>query len=374
MLHVDIPTQPELKALVAQRNPACVSIYLETTPQTQHIGEAGIVLSNLIKEADDQLEKAGIDKRTRWAITEQLEEVSEDEDFWTYQANSLAIFVTPDSHRSYRLPTTLQSMVQVSDRFHLKQLIRAVTVPQHAFVLALAENEVRVIEVFSDMPAVEIKVPDMPTDAAHAVGTSTVNTRSHSSGRLHGSEGQKVNLRKFCRKVDAALRPLLAGRHEPLILAATEPLQSIYRSVNSYPEFTSQVIATSPVREPAHELAAAARPIMHERHQNSIESFTELYLAREKEGRATSDIAHAARAATFGAVDSLLIDIDEVVPGAIDEETGAVSFADSDSADSYGVVAEIAGRTLAMGGQVIGVRKDDIPGGKPLAAILRYAV
>ncbi len=113
---------------------------------------------------------------------------------------------------------------------------------------------------------------------------------------------------------------------------------------------------------------------MDERHQKSIVSFTEFYVAREKEGRATSDIAQAARAATFGAVDSLLIDIDEVVPGTIDEETGAVSFADSDSADSYGVVAEIAGRTLAMGGQVIGVRKDDIPDGMPLAAILRYAV
>ena len=374
MLHVDIPTLPEIQTLVAQRNRASVSIYLKTTPQTQHIGKAGIVLSNLIKEADGQLEKAGVDKRERWAIVEQLEEVSQDEDFWKYQASSLAIFATPDSHRSYRLPNKLSAMVQVADRFHLKPLIRAISVQQHAFVLALAENEVRLIEVFSDMPAAEVKVPDMPKDAASAVGSATVNTGSQSSGRQHGGDGQKVYQRKFCRMVDAALRPVLAGRHEPLILAAAEPLLSIYRSVNTYPEFAAQAIESSPERTPEHELAAAARPILDQRHQQSIEAFKALYRERENEGRATSDVAMAARAATFGAIDTLVVDIEEVLIGRIDEQTGEVAFAEQESADTYGIVDEIAGRTLAMGGKVIGERKSDIPGGGSLAAVLRYKI
>lgn len=374
MLHVDIPTLPEIQRLFAQRHRASVSIYLETTPQTQHIGEAAIVLSNLIKEADGQLEAAGVDKRERWAIVEQLEEVSEDEDFWKYQANSLAIFATPESHRSYRLPNKLTAMVQVADRFHLKPLIRAVSVEQHAFVLALAENEVRLIEVFSDMPAAEVRVPGMPKDAASALGTATVNTRSQQSGRQHGSEGQKIYLRKFCRMLDASLRPLLSGRHEPLILAATEPLLSIYSSVNTYPEFASQAIETSPVRIPEHELAAAARPILDQRHAKSIEAFKALFSERENDGRATTDVAMAARAATFGAIDTLVVDIDEVVIGRIDEQSGEVTFADEPSAETYGIVDEIAGRTLAMGGRVIGERKAFIPGGGSLAAVLRYAV
>ena len=374
MLHADIPTLPEIQTLVAQRHPASVSIYLETTPQTQHIGKAEIALANLIKEAESQLEQIGIDKRQRWAIIEQLQEVSEDDHFWKYQANSLAIFATPDSHRSYRLPNKLTNMVQVSDRFHLKPLIRAISVQQHAFVLALAENEVRFIEVFSDMPAAEIKVPDMPDDAASAVGTATVNTRSHSSGRLHGSEGQKVHLRKFCRMVDAALRPVLSGRHEPLILAATEPLLSIYRSVNTYPEFATQVIETSPVRIPVHELADDARPILDQRHEASMEAFKALYSEREKDGRATSDVAMAARAATFGAIDTLVVDIDEVLAGRVDEQSGEVTFAEREGAEFYGIVDEIAGRTLATGGTVIGERRANIPGDGSLAAVLRYKI
>ncbi len=374
MLHVDIPTLPEIQQLFAERDAACVSIYLETTPHTQHVGEAGIALSNLIKEADAQLERGGLDKRARQALAEQFEAVVEDEDFWKFQANSLAIFATPHSQRSYRLPNRLTPMVQVADRFHLKPLIRAVSVPQHAFVLALAENEVRLIEVFSDMPAEVVNVPDMPSDAASAVGTATVNTRSHSSGRLHGAEGQKVNLRKFCRKVDAALRPLLAGRHEPLILAAAEPLLSIYRTVNSYPGFCEETIETSPVRISPGQLAEAARPILDGLHVASVAGFHALYEAREQDGRATSQLDRAARAATFGAIHTLLVDIDEVITGTIDEESGIIALSDEVGHSTYGIVDEIAGRALTTGARVIGVRKADLPGEGSLAAVLRYAI
>ena len=373
MLHVDIPTQPELSGLIAARGPAHVSLYLPTTPETQHIDAARIALGNLLREAEEQLAAADTPKRTVWPISEQVQDLIDDDEFWKFQANSVAVFVTPDSLRTFRLPNHLTRMVQVSDRFHLKPLIRAVSVPQHAFVLALEEGGVRLIEVFADMPADEVRVPGMPKDAASAVGTANVNSRS-ASGRIHGSEGQKVRLRQYARKVDAALRPVLAGRHEPLILAAGDPMLSIYRSVNSYPGFADGAIETSPARMTPGEIAQAARTILDRQHAARLAGFATLYANREKEGRATGDVAQAARAATFGAIDTLLIDIDEVLPGTVDDATGAVTFAEAAGADSYGIVDEIAGRVLATGGQVLGVRREDIPGGGSLAAVLRYAV
>lgn len=373
MLYVDIPTRPELTGLVAARGPAHVSLYLPTTPETQHIEAARIGLGNLLREAEAQLEAAGTAKRTIWPISEQVQDLIDDEEFWRLQANSLAVFVTPEGLRSYRLPNSLTKMVQVSDRFHLKPLIRAVSVPQHAFVLALEENGVRLIEVFADMPAQEVRVPGMPKDAASAVGTANVNSRS-ASGRIQGGEGQKVRLRQYARKIDAALRPVLAGRQEPLIVAATEPMLSIWRSVNSHPELAAEAIETSPARMTPAELAQAARTILDGQHAARVTDFARLFDARGAEARATADIAQAARAATFGAVDTLLVDIDEVVAGTVDDATGAVSFSQGGSADSYGVVDEIAGRVLATGGSVIGVRRDEIPGGGSLAAVLRYAV
>ena len=160
----------------------------------------------------------------------------------------------------------------------------------------------------------------------------------------------------------------------PLILAATEPLLSVFRSVNSHDTLVGDAIHTSPVRMTPAELADAARPILDTLHRQIIAATHDAYAAFENEGRATTQTARAARAATFGAVDTLLVDIDEVMPGRVDETTGEITLADHESADTYGIVDEIAGRVLSTGGRVLAVRRDEIPQKASLAAILRYAI
>jgi hypothetical protein len=372
MLYVDLPTTADLRDLATKRHEASVSLYLATTPQTQHIGEARTRLGHLLKEAEVQLEAAGTAKRTIWPISEQVNDLIDDDGFWERQANGLAILVTPERLLSFRLPTALTDTVQVSDRFHLKPLMRAVSFPQAAYVLALEENRVRLIEVSADMPAAEVRIPDMPRDAAAVAGTANVNSRS-ASGRIHGDEGQNVRLRQYARRVDAALRPFLAGREEPLILAAADPMLSLFRSTATYPRLARDAIVKSPVRMSEGELAAEARPILDKLHADRLAEVRALYDARGNSGRATTDVADAARAATAGAVEILMVDIDRTVPGTVDD-AGAVTFAEAASADSYGVIDEIAGRVLLSGGAVVGARAGDLPGDTGLAAILRYAV
>lgn len=372
MLYVDIPTQAELADLVRARAEGSVSIYLPTTNVTSEIAQAQIEFSNLAREATGQLEAAGMDKRRLAALDEQLASLIDDQDFWAHQATSLAVLATPDRIRTYRLPTRLPASVHVSDRFHLKPLYRLAAQPDHAFVLALEENGVRLIEVFNGMEPREVRVPGMPKDAGSATGRSNVGSRSP-RGRLTGGEGEGVRLRQYARRVDDALRPVLAGRSEPLILAATHPIGPIYRAVASYPFFAEEGITKSPGALSPLELARAARPIVDGLHAARIAAFGELFDARGQAGRASADVATLARAATFGAVDTLVADIDEVLPGTVDDETGAVTFAEAAGADSYGIIDEIAGRVLLSGGRVIGVRRDEVPGGAMLAGILRYA-
>jgi hypothetical protein len=314
-----------------------------------------------------------MDKRRLAALMEHLDDLADDDGFWRLQANSLAVLATPDALRTFRLANKLMPMVDVSDRFHLKPLLRAITFPQSAFVLALSENAVRLLEVSADLPPSIVKVEGLPRDAASAVGKSTLNDSSP-SGRIHGSEGQNVRFRQYARRVDAALRQVLAGRDLPLILAGTGRLPSIYRSVNSYPHLLEETIENSPDRMSEAELAQATRPILDATYQAELAKFRALFEARASDGRATSDLSDAARAATYGAIETLLVDIDVVVSGTVDEATGSISFAESADATSYGIVDEIAGRALAGGAQVLGVRKLDLPSDSALAAILRYPV
>jgi hypothetical protein len=372
MLHVDIPTPADLKALITYRGDICASIYLRTTPVSQGSSKDRIELKVAAKQAIDELEASGADKRRVAALREQLDDLVDDDEFWRYQAHSLAVLATPDNVRTFRLPSALEPLVEVSDRFHLKPLLRAVTFPNACYILALDQGPSRLIEVSADLPAEEVKVDGMPRDAASAVGKSSLADRSP-SGRIQGSEGQKVRLRQFARKVDNALRGILTGSDVPLVLATTEPLESIYRSVNTYTHLALETIEGSPAELSDAQLAERARPILDGIYRAQLADWTARFAAQANRGRTTSDIAQAARAATAGAVESILVNIDEIVHGTVDAD-GAVTFADGAGPDTYGIVDEISDRVILSGGQVLAVRQADIPEGKSLAAILRYAI
>lgn len=371
MLHVDVPSRSEIEHLFAARSSPSVSIYLATTPVTPDAEADRIELKNLAAAAIDQLRKAELNSRLIVPIEEALGDLVEDDEFWRFQANSLAVLSTPERTMTYRLATKLGSMVEVSDRFHLKPLLRAITMKQSAFVLALGQNSVRLVEVSPDLPAFPVKVEGMPTSAANAVGRSSLVKRGP-LGKMQGVEAQNVWLRQYCRQIDAALRDLLGGREIPLILAATEPLATIYRSVNTYPGLTPETLPGNPESTSDHDLAQSSRGILDSQHARELAAVHELFRVRTKERRTSTDLVQVARAATHGVVDTLLVDIDAVVHGTIDDE-GKVTLASAPGPSTYGVIDQIAGRALATGARVMGVRNGDIPDGKNLAAIFRYA-
>jgi hypothetical protein len=372
MLHVDLPTRAEIGELASFRGGPAVSLYLRTTPLTQDTNADRIGLKNLLKTAVAEMEAADTPKRSIWPIQESVEALVEDDDFWVDQANSLAIFATPESIRTFRLPNKLSNIVEVSDRFHLKPLVRSVTFPHHAYVLAIGAGAVRLIEISADLPPHAVAVPGLPRDAAQVLG----RTHLERSGDMRSGEGASENasLTRYARAVDHALRPVLAGHERPLIVAAAEPMASIFRKVASYPHLADQVIPGSADHTPDHALAAGARDVLDAIYAGEIKDLSALYATREAQGRATADIAQAARAATFGAVDTLIVDMDAVVPGTVDDNDGKVTFADQALAVNYGVVDEIVRRALQSGARVVAARRPDIPGGGDLAAILRYTI
>lgn len=370
-LHTDIPTRRDVEALLTTRDAGCVSIYVPTSPVRTEQDAGRIELKTRAREAADRLRALGLDRGVVSAFEEALAELDRDEHFWAHQANSLAVFAAAERIVTFRLPNRLTGLTEVGDRFHVKPLLRAVTFPHAAFVLALSQGAVRLVEVSPDLPPASVTVPDLPADAASALGKASLGDRSPDR-RIQGDEGLKIRLHQYARRVDEAIRPVLAGSDLPLILAATEPLDSIYRAVSTSTSLVTPGIPGNPDARTDADLAEAARAVLDEVYAAQLQDVRALYDVRTGQGRSTTDLAHAARAATLGAVDTALVDIDVVVPGTVDDQTGEVALGEGDG--MYGVVDEIARRTVLAGGRVLAVRGDEIPGGGPVAVILRYAV
>ncbi|GIG70911.1 baeRF11 domain-containing protein [Phytomonospora endophytica] len=368
-LYTDIPSRPQIDALLNAREAASVSLYLPTDPANPNA--APIAFKDLARQALDQLRAAGTPKGEVEALDEHLTDLHADSRFWRFQARSLAVFATPARVRTFRLPNHLQPQAAVADRFHVKPLLRSVTFPQSGYLLALAQGSVRLMEIAEGVAGTTIDVPDLPEDVASAVGKASIKDRSPAR-RVQGSEGQKMRMRQYARQIDEALRAVLPSGGVPLVLAGAEPLLSIFREVCSYPDVAEDVVSGNPEGRGDAELTADARKVLDEVHAAALGELKALFAERSSQGRTVVDVGDAARFATQGAVDTVFVDFDATVPGTVDDN-GEVSYSEEDDAVAYGVVDEIARRVWLSGGRVLAVRREDVPEGGDVAAILRYA-
>jgi hypothetical protein len=231
-MHVDLPTEAEVRSLLQTTGTRCVSIYMPATPLPDDANAERIAFKNQASQALEQLRAAGADRREVAAFDEAFTHLQEDQVFWRYQANSLAVLATEDELNVYRLASRLEPIVRVSDRFYIKPLLRAVTFPHAGFVLALAQGSVRLFEFGGDYGPFDVEVPDLPTDLDSFMETVPGAEASAGFGVLT-PEGRTTLLRKYARQVDRAVRAALRGHELPVVLAAAEPLASVFRSRGS---------------------------------------------------------------------------------------------------------------------------------------------
>lgn len=366
-MHIDMPTAADIRKLASAEDPLSVTIYLPTSTNPDDSEHDRLVARGLVDRAVDELRTIG-DKRAVEPVVDHLEALVEDSGFWRTVGRSLAVFATPTSMVEFRLPNELTSSVSVGERFAITPLLRAVTFPHAALVLAISQNGARLVEVAENLAPEEVRVADLPRDAASSVGLRSIGGRSH-YGRIQGDEGRKVRLTQYARAVDHALRPVLNGESLPLVLAATEPIASIFRNLCGYAGLTPETIEGNPDELTDNELAEAARPILDAVHERTLDSLRELHGQRKGADRATGDLARLARAATLGAVDTLALDMDAEVAGSIDGD-GTLHFGVGDG----DVLEELARVALATGARVLAVRAADLPEGVEAAGILRHAV
>src|SRR5581483_4757573 len=327
MLHIDIPTVAEFRDLAQLRAGFCISLYMPTSRLGEKAEANRTLFKDLVKDALAQLRDAGTDKRVIEAFERRFDELGggehdPDQDkvrrrqrakpdervaFWHHQGNGLAVLAVPEILRTFRLAETPKPLAEVADRFHLTPLLRAMTSRHDAFVLALAEESVRLVHVFANFPPLPVSVPELPKNAEGATHRPSFHVRAP-RGHLQNLEGEKVLLHQYVEKVDRAVHDALRGHTAPLILAAVEPLSSMFRAVCDYPELAEEVMAGNPDRFTDAELEDRAIPILDRLTARELRDLIARY-EELKPRRATTDVSYAAHAATAGAIDQLLVDL-----------------------------------------------------------------
>jgi hypothetical protein len=310
-----------------------------------------------------------------------LRRLLDDRLFWQYQSDGLVLFSRPGWWRSFRVPLDLPELAVVDDRFHVTPLLPLLAGDGHFFVLALSQNQIRLLEGTRDRME-EVDLPGVPRGIRDALQGEEVQKQlqlyvadrggAGAGGIYHGhghpSEAQAERILRYFRKVDRGLREVLAGEHAPMVLAAVEHLSSIYRQANTYPQLIDEVLPGSPEGLSPHKLHASAWPIVEPLFLRAQREAAVRYSRLAGTGLTSQDPEDIVRAAENGRVETLFVSQHPAGPSAA---AGDVSVSDEDS--RLRDVLELATVTaLSRGGTVYVVPAGEVPGGGSAAAVFRY--
>ncbi|GAA1326658.1 hypothetical protein ACFSWE_04210 [Leucobacter albus] len=369
-MHTDIPLRSEIEQLAETERPNLITIVLRTSPVTTEAEANRIAFGNLVSEAVAEHTAHDGDAAEIAATEAGLRALLDDTQLWRYLSHSLVVFASPERTITYRLPNELESEYFSGNHFRVVPLLRTITFAHDATVLALSQNDVRLIAIGPDHRGSELPVPELPSDLLDTFNVEDPGVDSHRR-RLHGPEGHDARLLGFARAVDRATAPVLRGTRGPLILAAAQPLDSLFRSVTRNAKLLDDGINGNPDNRSTTELDAAAREILDRYYAAELAERQEQFGSLQAAGRAVTDLSDIARAAVAGAISTLYVDMDAHPEGTLDEQVGGLV---AESTAGYSLVDQLASKVLASGGRVLALRADEVPGGNGIGAEVRFSV
>ncbi len=381
---MDVLTPERLAALVAAEDDRLVSIYLPTHRAGAETRQDPIRLKNLLGEAEAQLAALGLSDRDASAVLDPARRRLDDYDFWQRQSDGLALFCGSGALTELRLPAPFDELVVVGERFHVKPLLPVLDTGRVFFVLALSENEVRLLQGTRSTVA-DVAADAIPASLAEALwyedperslqqhSTSRGGGKAVFHGHGLGEDDTDDRRRRFLRAVDDGVRHVVGDAEAPLVLAATERNQAAYRQVTRHPDVLDAGIDGNPEDLSADELHTRAWRLVSDRAEAERAAEAARYEGLSGTGQTTAEPAEAALAAHDGRVATLFVRAGSHAWGKFDAAARVAEPSDERRPGDRDLLDAAATATWRMGGRVfVPPEPDLVPGGGDVAAIFRY--
>jgi hypothetical protein len=378
-----------------------VSIFLPTFRAGGERQQNPIRLKNVVRGIAERLEEDwGMRGPDAEELLDPVKRLVDDSSFWLHQSDGLALFLSPDTFRTFQLPVQLNELAVVEKRFHLKPLLPLLSGDGdgHFYILCLSRKNIRLLSASRfRVDEVDLESQGVPTSFTEAlgdlerrptqfhVGTSAKTPHRFSMGQKgspifagHGTAEDDLGaeLRNYLERFDDALGRIDVDRKAPVVLAGVEYLLPIYRDVaTTFQNICQDALRGNMEGEKAEDLRDAAWEIVEPHFLQERRKAAERFGDLSGSGRSSIDLNEILPAAHDGRVESLFVARGVRVWGSWDGDKRKIAFQSGKDGPRNGnedLLDLAAVQTYLNGGKVFGVDQQEVPEGKSLAAVFRY--
>ena len=378
---MNIPTRSDLRSLIDRQKGSCVSLYMPAHRAGSERRQDPIRFKNLVRQAQEQLEAAGVRSPEARGILEPAADLLRHNDFWQHQGDGLAVFAAPGIFQPYRLPLGMNEMAVAGSHFHVKPLLPLFMGDGRFYLLLLSQNSARLFQG-THFQIMELNPAEMPHSLSDALPYDDVqrSLQFHSVGQgrtmFHGhgapSDDEKRRLLEYFRQLNRGLRDLNRTGNVPLVLAGVEYLHPIFREANTFPWLLEEGIRGNTEELPVQELHRQAWSIVEPAFMEERRKAVQQYHLALGSGQAGREVRAVLPSAEQGRVAALFVTLGVAAWGAYDRETRAVQLHENQLSASEDLLDLAAVYTLQHEGQVYALPVGDMPDKTPVAAVYRY--
>lgn len=361
-----------------------ISLYQPTHRYRPENKQDLIRFNNLIQKIENSL-KERHDEKDIGSIMKPFKNLAEDKEFWNNTTDGLAILSNGDKCIVYKLQRSVEELALVSDRFHIKPLIRYFQSADRYHLLGLDRKQFTLYEG-NRYGFEEIELdPDIPRTIEDVLGDQYtdpyLNPGSYGGAggtpMFHGQGGRKdeidIDTERYFRYVDKFVLENYSNPMKiPLILVALDEHHGVFNNITN-----NQHLMENGIK---HDYTALDIEQMREEAWKTIEPFylektkkiIERYNIERSQSKASDDLAEISRAVVENRVELILLEADRTIPGIINMETGELNRKDESGSKFDNVLDELAQMFFENKGHVVILPKERMPGTTGAAAIFRY--
>lgn len=392
-------TPDVVRELVSDGAAPHVSIFTSTERSWNEARKKNeLLLRDRLDEAAARLTETGRPDAEIESLLAPGRDLAQDDAFWRSPTDGLALFLSNEETRAFRLPFQPNNSTRVDSRFHVRPLWNGLDPDGSYYVLALSLGGARLFRG-TRYTFEEIELEDVPLTLDEELANEehlrslNLHTTSGPTGAgggqaavFHGGEDAgdaayvKNAILRFFQNLENGVTAHLkqASTPPPLLLAGLDYLQGIYRKANHYGELVETGIegpltdwqTRSWDQEALHERAwEAIRPALEKPRRQAVERFGTLYA--EDPSRVAIRVDELIPAAFDGRVETLFLPQGETVSGRFDPADRTVQISEDPRPGNTDLLELALARTMETGGRVFVLDPEAIPEA-PVAAILRY--
>jgi len=381
----EILTKKDLLELIQREKDTCVSMYMPTHSVGADTQQNQIRFKNQLRVAAEKLAEAGTRPPDAEALLARAQELLRNAPFWKRQSDGLAVFLSPDFFRCYRLPVEFRERVIVAERFHIKPILPLFSMGGRFFVIALSQNKLRLLQGARNCVS-EMDTAALPKNLAETVkyDVSEKQVRSQPAASAAGGRGasfhghggwtdeSKDHLQRYLQQIDRGLRGMLKDERAPLVFAGVEYIFSMYREINSYPQLLEKAITGNPEGLSNEELGKQAWNLVRPFYLKAQDEAVAQFRQSAGTGLASANIAEIVPAACHGRIGLLLVARGREQWGTFDPRTSRLTLQEKPEKGAEDLLDLAAIQAFLNGGTVYMIEPDRMPGREPIAALFRY--